>query len=267
MIEHLRALLSPQSTDLDVAHHQYLLNIVLVGLAGPGLLFGLIMAGLWALGLAPAVGAILGFGVQPFYLLSYWLGRRGRVKLAAHIPATVVFLVMVASMFQVGIGHVSTVGLALVVVTAGILIGIGAASIFVLLSVAAYVLAGMAQVAGMVPTAVLPEATVALDAIGLGLGLSVLVVFDWLSNREMRRALQLERQLRATLRQQRQQLEQQVAERTIALTTANEQLQQEITERVRVEEEIKRRNKELEALNAIANVASRSLHLEEARDG
>ncbi len=124
----------------------------------------------------------------------------------------------------------------MVVVTAGILIGIGAASVFVLLSVAAYVLAGMAQAVGMVPTAVLPEATAALDAVGLGLGLSVLVAFNWLSNREMRRALQLERQPRATLRQQSQQLEQQVAERTIALTTANEQLQQEITERVRVEE-------------------------------
>ena len=61
-------------------------------------------------------------------------------------------------------------------------------------------------------------------------------------------------------------VEQQVQERTAELRVANKSLQHEITERKQTEEEIKRRNRELAALNAIANATSRYLHLEEVLD-
>jgi GAF domain-containing protein len=221
----LQGWFKPTSDDPDIAHRQYLLNIILLGLAGPGFIFGVTMLVLWILQLSPPVGAIAGLGVQPFYFLSYWLGRRGRVTLAAYIPASVVFLAMAASFWQVGVGHISTIGMAMVVVTAGILIGAGAATLFVLLGILAYVLSGWAQINGWIPTALLPTSTIAIDAIGLGLGLFVLVIFNWISSRELKRSLRLERDLTARLQVQSRELEQEVQQRTQSLERKAAQLE------------------------------------------
>jgi GAF domain-containing protein len=207
----------PTAEDPDIAHKQYLLNIVLAGLAGPGFAFGVIMLVLWIMRLSPPAGAISGLGVQPFYILSYWLGRKGRMTLAAYIPVTVVFLAMAASFLQVGVGHISTIGIAMVVVAAGILIGAGAASIFVLLGIAVYLFSGWAQINGLISTVLLPSETVVIDAIGMGLGLFVLVIFNWISSRELRRSLQLERDLTARLQAQSHELEKQILQRTQSL--------------------------------------------------
>lgn len=217
MIRRFQDWLKPTSSDPDLAHRQYLLNIVLLGLAGPGFTFGVIMLILWLLDLSPPAGAISGLGVQPFYLLSYWLGRRGRIKLAAYIPASVVFLAMAGSFLQVGVGHISTIGMAMVVVTAGILIGVEAATLFVVLSVIVYLLSGYAQQSGLIPNAMLPAETVVIDAIGLGLGLTVLVIFNWISSREMQRSLRAERDLTARLQVQSRELEHLVQQRTLSL--------------------------------------------------
>jgi GAF domain-containing protein len=221
----LQGWFKPTSDDPDIAHRQYLLNIILLGLAGPGFIFGVTMLVLWILQLSPPVGAIAGLGVQPFYFLSYWLGRRGHVTLAAYIPASVVFLAMAASFWQVGVGHISTIGMAMVVVTAGILIGAGAATLFVLLGILAYVLSGWAQINGWIPTALLPTSTIAIDAIGLGLGLFVLVIFNWISSRELKRSLRLERDLTARLQVQSRELEQEVQQRTQSLERKAAQLE------------------------------------------
>jgi GAF domain-containing protein len=221
----LQGWFKPTSDDPDIAHRQYLLNIILLGLAGPGFIFGVTMLVLWILQLSPPVGAIAGLGVQPFYFLSYWLGRRGRVTLAAYIPASVVFLAMAASFWQVGVGHISTIGMAMVIVTAGILIGAGAATLFVLLGILAYVLSGWAQINGWIPTALLPTSTIAIDAIGLGLGLFVLVIFNWISSRELKRSLRLERDLTARLQVQSRELEQEVQQRTQSLERKAAQLE------------------------------------------
>lgn len=225
MRDRLRSWFTPTSQDADVAQRQFILNVVLLGLAGPSFIIGVIMLILWILGLSPAAGAISLLGVQAFYLLSWWLGRRGRVILAAYIPVTAVFLVMAASLFQVGVGHVSTVGMAMVITTAGLLIGPRAALIFVILSIGAYGWAGVAQTAGMIPEALLPEASVAADAVGLGLGLSVLVILNWLSKREMGKALRLEREISEQLQIQSQELERQVTDRTKGLERRAIQLQ------------------------------------------
>ncbi len=225
MMQRFRAWLEPTATEPEIRQQQYLLNLTLLALAVPGFIFGLVMAALWALGKVPPAGAISGLGVQPFYLLSYWLARRGKVRLAAYIPATVVFLAMAGSLFQVGVGHVSTIGMALVVLTAGILIGVPAATVFVALSTAVYLLAGYAQAAGMLPMALSAESTVVPDAVGMGLGLLVLVLFNWVSNREIGQALARERELGAALRQEREILEQRVHERTQALERQAIQLQ------------------------------------------
>jgi putative methionine-R-sulfoxide reductase with GAF domain len=225
MITRFRKLIAGTSQEPDIAHRQYLLNIILLGLAGPGFIFGIVMLVLWLLDMSPPTGAIAGLGVQPFYILAYLLGRRGQVRVAGFIPVAVVFAAMAGSFFQVGVGHISTIGLAMVVVTAGILIGAGAATLFTLLGVVAYLAGGWAQLNGYVPDPLIPIDTVIIDAIGLGLGLLVLVIFNWMANREMQRALQLERSLSSRLQAQSQDLEDQVAQRTASLERKAAQLE------------------------------------------
>jgi len=224
MLNRVRSLLEATSDDPDVAHQQALLNTVLFGLAFPGFIFGLAMLVLWVMGRTPAAGAIAGIGVQPFYVLSYWLGRRERIRLAGYIPVTVVFLIMVASMFVVGLGHVTTVGMAMVIAAAGVLISARAVGVFTILSVIAYFFAGYSQNAGLIPSAVAPTDAVAADAIGLGLGLSVLAIILWLSDSQMRQALARERNLITELQEQSNILEMTVEERTVGLQRRAQQL-------------------------------------------
>nr|HID14954.1 hypothetical protein [Anaerolineae bacterium] len=225
MRKRISSWLMPAAENPDLARREYLLNLVLVGLAGPGFLFGLLMAVMWVLGKAPIAGALAGFGVQPFYLLAYWLGKRGRVRLAAYVPVLALFLVMAGANYQLGLGHVVLIGYAMTTLTAGILIGTGAALLFTLLSVVAHVSIGMAQAVGRLPGALAPEATVIADGVGLGLGLVVVVIFNWLSSREMSRMLHRERELSVELRVHQAELEQRVAERTADLTRRSAQLE------------------------------------------
>ena len=225
MINRLREAIAPTSPDPNIAQRQMVLNIVLLGLAIPGFLFGVTLLILWILRIVPPDGAIAGLGVQPFFLLSYWLGRRERLRIAGYIPTTVVFIIIVGSLFLVGIGHVSTIGMAMVVAAAGILIGAGAASFFALLSILAYVIAAWAQSAGIITAAILPQSAVVADTFGLGFGLAVLVLLNWLSNREMARALRMERGISDQLQVQSRELEELVSQRTRVLERRAIQLQ------------------------------------------
>ncbi len=83
---------------------------------------------------------------------------------------------------------------------------------------------------------------------------------------EVQRELAERKRAEEALRKAHDELEMRVQERTVDLSKTNEALQAEITERQRTEEEIKQRNRELAALNAIANAANRSLRLEEMLD-
>jgi len=64
----------------------------------------------------------------------------------------------------------------------------------------------------------------------------------------------------------RDHLEELVAERTTELVNVIEQLEREIAERVRAEEALQRRNKELAALNTVADALSTSLELQDILD-
>ena len=236
----------PRAEGASSARQRYLLDMVILGLAVPGLFFGLGMTVLWVFGQAPITGALAGLGVQPFYLLAYWLSRRGRVRLAAYVAIVILFLVMAGANYQMGVGHVIMVGYAMVTLTAGMLIGSGAAMFFVLLSVGAHVIIGAAQTTGVLMGALQPETTVIADGVGLGLGLVVLVIFNWLSNRELNRMLRRERELSAELRHHQAELEQRVEERTAELGAANRQLEREVAERKRAEGGLQQLNSELE---------------------
>jgi PAS domain S-box-containing protein len=70
----------------------------------------------------------------------------------------------------------------------------------------------------------------------------------------------------AELRTHRDRLEELVEERTAKLVKAIEQLEQEVAERARAEEAVQRRNQELAALNAVAQALSTSLELQDILD-
>jgi signal transduction histidine kinase len=246
MRKHIAACLGPRSEGADSARQRFLMNMVILGLAVPGVFFALAMAVMWIIDQAPITGALAGVGTQPFYWLAYWLSRRGRVRMAAYIVVVILFLMMVGANYQLGVGHVILVGYAMVTLTAGILIGTCAAMFFALLSVGAHLIIGAAQTAGVLMGALQPETTVIADGVGLGLGLVVLVIFNWLSNRELNRMLRRERELSAELRHQQGELEQRVEERTAELTTANRQLEREVVERKRAEEGLQQLNSQLE---------------------
>jgi rsbT co-antagonist protein RsbR len=239
--------LAPLSPDPNVARQEYLLNWVLVGLVHTSFLYGLVSVVAWALGQVPLVWAWSGFGVLPFYALAYWLGRRGRVRLAAYIPTIALFLIAQAALYQMGLGHSTLVGLAMATVTAGLLLGAWSAVTIALLSTVAYVVMGLAQQAGHLPTPMPPEQTVAVDGIALGFGLLVLAILIWLANREMDRAVTIARGSEHQAQAYAQELEgiqgrleRQVDERTKDLEAFARQLQASLQEQLQLWETVQR---------------------------
>jgi anti-anti-sigma regulatory factor len=198
--------LLPHSSGPEVAQREYVLNLALLGLAGSGFLFGLASTMLWALDIVPAaaVGALAGFVVQPFYALAYWLGRRGRVRLASYVPLSILFMVMVSVNWLMGLGHATLVGFAMVVVLAGILAGIRAAVVFVLLCAGAYGIVGWLQLEARLPWSVSPQETLWADEAALTLGLVAVAIFSWLVTRQLHAVL---RRSLAQLQCQSQELE------------------------------------------------------------
>ena len=257
MRERLSLWLAPTTDDPDLARGQYLLNLVLLGLAGPGLLFALISAAVWLATHVPAslIGALGGVGVQLFYLLAYWLGRRGQVRLAGYIPVIVLFTLMTGLTYSFGVGHAMLVGYAMVVLTAGALVNIGVAFLFAGLSTVAHLAIGTLQAAGGLPGAVPPSALVVGDGAAIGMGLAVVVSYSWLADRELSRALHREQALSADL-------EQRVAARTAELEGVNRHLQAEIAERERSEESLVLRNRELTMLYEAVTAINSDLSLD-----
>jgi PAS domain S-box-containing protein len=224
MIEKIQARLLPAYTDYpEQRWRQRLLNTVLLTLFITNILFGLVIAVVWAWNKAflVTVGIVIVFGVPPVYLLAYWLGRHGRVRLAGYLTVSTLFIAMSGSTYLGGVGHVPLIGYALVTLAAGVLIGTRTAFGFALLSVGVHVAVGFAQATGQLPHALAPETTVIADASGLGLTLVVLVTFYWLSEREIKQALSREREL------------------NIDLARSNEQAQRELAEHIRTQEALR----------------------------
>ncbi len=213
-LKKISGLLEPNHPDPILARQQRLLNLVLAGLAVPGALFGVVMLILCLLGKTPITGAIAGLGVQPFYALSYWLSRKGKVTLAAYIPVGAVFLAMVGGSFQLGVGHVTYIGFAMTTLTASILIGNGAGIFMAVLCTLVNLATGALQAGQRLPAALDPLTTSLADSIGMGLGLGVLIVFTGIYGSELKKALLTQQALSAELQVRGTNLDLQVRRRT-----------------------------------------------------
>lgn len=204
----------PDPQEDHLARQQRLLNLVLLGLAVPGFLFGMAMIVLALLGMAPWVGAMAGLGVQPFYLVSFWLGKHGKLRLAGYIPVTAVFLATFAVNYQISLDYATYIGYAMATLAATILIGPGVGVFFAFLSTLAHYGLGLVQASIGLPAALSPLNTLFADSISLGLGLIVLVILTTIYGYEINQALERQKVLSAELKNNQGSLELQIAQRT-----------------------------------------------------
>jgi rsbT co-antagonist protein RsbR len=247
MMARIPAWLAPASSDPDIARQEYLLNQVLVTLTITGALYGLGIAVVWGMGQASPAGAIAGFAVLPFYALAYWLGRHGQVRLGTYLTLAVLLLIMLAATYELGIGHATLVGFAMLTVTGVVLLGIQSALFATLVSAIAYAALGVMQRAGNLPRPLPSGETVAADTITIVFGLFAVSVLVWLSRRETERALHQVRRAQDQAQRYTEQLgtiqgqlERQVEERTQDLRSFAEQLQISLDEQQRLWETVQR---------------------------
>jgi GAF domain-containing protein len=221
-----RRILGPASAVPAIAQKQVVLNAILVSLMIPLLFMGIASLVMVFLGQSSIVTSAAAFSGSLIFILAYILGRRDHVGLAGIIPTlTLCFISIAASIFQVGLGQVSLIGFAITVTIAGSLIGYLAAIAFALIGVLTFVLTAWAQINALLPPPLIMETSAIVITFGVAVGLFLLVLLNWLSNREMLRALDVERSISDQLQTQSRELEEMVAIRTRGLVRRAVQLQ------------------------------------------
>jgi GAF domain-containing protein len=226
MLDFISRILPPVSKDPEEARQESMLYLVIGGLAIPGFLFG-VFSGVYAfLTGGPMEGAIAGLIVQPVYIAALIVARRGNIRLAAYLPVSIVFLIMVYGDTALGIGHVTYIGYAMVTMAASILISTNAGIFYALLSTVGHTLIGLLQQSGtlVVSNPQPPSGTVWLDAAGLLFGLTVLISVSAVYNREIRVALYMERQLADALQNEHTALTRRITENKTLLDQRQTQL-------------------------------------------
>jgi len=170
---------------LEAPQRQRALDGILLGLSLPGLLFSLVSTGLWLSGHAPLFAPVAGLAVQPFFLLAYRLGRRGKTTAAATLTIATVFLVILAAMYVLGIGHVIPIGLAGAVTLAAALLGPRAAIACAALAVLGYLGAAVGPRPAWLPDPLPPESLLPANALGLAVFLISLLIEHGYTSRRM----------------------------------------------------------------------------------
>ena len=215
----------PTDPDPEIAQRQSVLYVLLVGLFLPSLIYGVTMAILAASGQAQADAAVLSLASLPFYVVAYVLARRGRSKLASWIPLVLLYTITLAAMLQSGLGPVSTLGLALLVTASALLLGPYVALFFTAASALIYIFSDWIMAQGFLPEMAIPRPTLISNAVGLSIGLALIIFVNWYANRQIAQALDVERKITEQLQHQRRELEDLVAQRTRGLERRAIQLQ------------------------------------------
>ena len=225
MLSRFMNLFRPTDPDPVHAQRQAVLYILLAGLAVPSLISGVVMAILAASGSMSSDAAVLILASVPFYIVSFILARRGRTRLAAWIPLVLLFSLTLAATLQSGLGPVATLGLALLVTTSAVLLGPLVALFFTAASALVYIFSDWILAQGIMPELSIPRPTLISNAIGLSIGLGLIVFINWYANRQISQAFNIEREITEQLQRQRRELEDLVAQRTRGLERRAIQLQ------------------------------------------
>ncbi len=217
----INSYISPQDSKLE--RQQYLLKPVLLLLAGPGFIYGLLILYFCLRGKVSSIGGILGAGIMLFCFLSYYLNTRGRTHASAYLSVLSLFLIIYGGSYYFGVGNAMVIGYAIVAMLAGMLIDVMAALFFAFISMSAYLIINQAQQSGILPASLPSETSGLSDAIGLVLGISAIVIILWFFERQMVRIMKRDR------------------EQNARIAEANDQLKHELAERTRAEKSIKRK--------------------------
>ncbi|MGD9201616.1 MAG: GAF domain-containing protein, partial [Chitinispirillia bacterium] len=238
--------LNPPTKSLSLERQKYFLRPILLGLAIPVFLYGSALIVIWFLGKIPIFGLIFGFGIQLFGFLAYWLNKLGKLRSSAYLCVLALFLAVYGGSYYLGVGYTLLVGYAIVAIIAGLLIDVMAALFFAFVSMAAYLLIGLAHKGNIIESYITSEKTIFNDSVGLIIGLVALVVFLWLYERQMLKIVNRDRELNAEI------------------AKANDLLKIELSERSRAQEAIKRKLDFQETITAISARFVSSSHIDSA---
>ncbi|GAB4530818.1 MAG: hypothetical protein Kow0063_09360 [Anaerolineae bacterium] len=207
MLDWLRKLTVPHSSQQEEAHREFVLKAVLVSAIA---LLGTYTLIDWVI-IVPIRGTVA-FGnflwppMLPFLFAIYWLARRGYLKLASYLFLGLITAATLVAMYFLGTKDISVLLFAFGASLAGILIGLRGTVFIIAVDTLAFGALAWAEQAGLRPP---PVATTKLvDVIALGLVLTALLIVEWI------------------FRSERERLLHQYREQTIALREANEALEQ-----------------------------------------
>jgi serine phosphatase RsbU (regulator of sigma subunit) len=213
MLDLLRKLTMPNSTDEEGAHREFVLKAVLVSAIA---LLGIYVFIDWVI-VAPARGTLapgnlLWLSMFPLLLVIYWLAQRGNLKLASYVFLGLITVATLLAMYFLGTKDISVLLFAFSVSLAGMLIGLRGAILIVAVDVLVFGALAWAEYAGLRPPSV--ATTKPVDVIALGLLLSALVVVEWVFRSEREQLLHKYREQTTELRAANKALEH--AGRTVA---------------------------------------------------
>lgn len=206
MLDWLRKLTAPGSTQPEEAHREFVFKAVLVSAIA---LLGIYVLIDWVV-IVPTRGT-LAFGnflwslILPLLLVVYWLAHRGYLRLANYLFLGLITVATLVAMFFLGTKDISVLLFAFSASLAGILVGLQGTVLIVLINTLAFGVLAWAEHVGLRPPPVTDTRLV--DVIALGLVLTALLIVEWI------------------FRSERERLLHQYREQTIALREANEALE------------------------------------------
>lgn len=209
----------------DEQRRELILNILLSGLAGVGILADITVVNNRIHGNNPeqASSIVIVLFFSALIAGLWWLSRKGRHNVSAYVLLGIFLLgatnMLLAYSFVL---PATQVALAIFVVVCGVLLTARAALNVTFVLVAYVLVVGYAQVYGHLhpDTKWLNQKLEMGDCVGLVAGLLVIGLVSWLANRETDRSLDRARRSEAALEIERDQLEVKVVERTRELERA-----------------------------------------------
>lgn len=212
-------LVSPKSEDKDNVRKERILNILLLGWFGLGIVASLSNSLIKFIekeaydGLSP----VIVFSITLIFLALYFFSRAGKTKLVAYIFLLITVLPIYFTSYKWGVNVPLVLLLyGVSVVMAGVLIGSRASFLLMLIHSVFLITLSFVQSTGILNY----DSSWKYDLPNIGDGISasamlaVIVVVSWLSNREIEKALKRARESEKDLKNERDMLETKIDERT-----------------------------------------------------
>jgi methyl-accepting chemotaxis protein len=169
----------PYAADANDARREYMTKVVLVILNVVGVAFFIGFLIGWIAGVSPPQSLVSTIIVGMIFLGGLYLAYRGHWRVAGYIPPVAFFLLALFVNYQNGIGGVAMLQYAIVVLLVAILQGGEVQWGALVICIGAYLSIGWAQTQGFLPTAPVPEGSLAGWAIPVAGMLTFITALQW----------------------------------------------------------------------------------------